>query len=454
MLRQSSAADSGPVPLARPDDTPFRRRAPVTRFGRWRSIFLVRGPEAALQGLRQLAAYRLRTALALSGIVVGVAALVGSLALLDGAEQMVVDLFERMGGTRAGRVMAQNGTFRFGRWMPSQKVYQLNRDDATALAASLPEVETTCPGHVTFGVTAEGGKEKFPGVLTWGLGPNHSDIRPVTILHGRNFSAAEEAAAAPVALVFETLARELFGRIDIVGEEIRLNGVRFTVIGVVRWPAGGNRKWVYIPFETMQSRLDKNKTVFIWYRLRAGVAFADFKGDLLRFLIGRHPGSKPADYAAFSWGERQDNELRTIRTQGRVLISVAGLCLLAGGIGVLNVFLISATERTREIGLRIALGASRRAVLGQFLFEATLLCAIGGAIGVILAAGVAEGFAYVVRARMSSGSGFGPRELNVSIGFGGVALGFGVSFLTAVVFGSFPAWRASRYDPAKSLRSE
>ena len=139
---------------------------------------------------------------------------------------------------------------------------------------------------------------------------------------------------------------------------------------------------------------------------------------------------------------------------------MALLCLVAGTVGVLNVFLISVTERTREMGLRLALGASRRGILGQILFEALVLCSLGGVAGLILGAGIAAGAQSALRSRMKRGSNLGsvldndPLTFSVHVDARGVAVAVTLIFASALLGGLYPAWRASRLDPAESLRHE
>jgi ABC-type antimicrobial peptide transport system permease subunit len=433
------------VPVIRP------RRG---RRERLRALLRVRAVETARQGMRQLAAHRMRTALALSGIIVGVAAVVGSLTLLDGVEAMVRASFEKLGGTQVGRVSGQNGVFRGGRWIPFQKRYPVTIEDMAALQGALSEIEAFSPN--TNGPAAvSAGHNRIDGAWVSGVGVNFLEVRPQTIIAGRFFNATEARGRERVAVLSRQLAVDLFDRGDVAGEEIMIGGQRFVVAGVFQ-TISRRRRAVLIPLETAVFRLGHPpEEMAAWVKVRSGVSFESQRDGMLEVLARRHPGAKKENFRIFSFGEFQGDALRGVAVQGKILISVALLCLLASGVGILNVFLISVTERTAEIGLRLALGASPRAVRGQFLFESLLLCGIGGAIGILAAQGVAALFAAVVHARAEVQGGlFGDTPLPVGLGLKGIVIGLALAVLTAVIFGSYPAWRASRFDPATSLRHE
>lgn len=422
----------------------------ATRGARLRALLLVRAPEAALQGMRQLAAYRLRTGLALSGIVVGVAAVVGSEALLDGVDRQVKATWEMLGGTQVGILRGRGTVWKGGRSIRLPKIHPVTEEDRRALTESIGEIEETTPTQgrpVSLAIA----RNRIDDFYVFGTGANYLKIRPFPIAAGRFFTGADQAASARVVVMSEPLARNLFDRVDVIGEEVLVDGQRFVVIGLLRAP---NKDWKFccMPFESMVHLLGGNPSgASTWIRVRSGANYSALQPRFLELLMKRHPGSTPDNFFTRSIGEIQARSTGPIRAQGRILITVALLCVLAGGVGIMNVFLISVTERTREIGLRIALGASRRAVLGQFLFEAFLLCAIGGAIGLAGSFGIAELFASIVRKSVTDG---GLENLRIAIGMKGISHALALVAVTAGIFGSYPAWRASRLDPATSLRHE
>ncbi|HEV8267451.1 MAG TPA: ABC transporter permease [Thermoanaerobaculia bacterium] len=417
---------------------------------------LVRALEITKQGLRHLAAHRFRTTLALLGIVVGVAAVVGSISLMDGVERMLRETFERLGGPRIGIARTQWGSFAGGRWIPFSKVYEMTDEDRRALPEAIPEIEEVCSS--SFGTaTIASERLEMPGVFVVGNDANWLRIRPFPLVYGRYFSPEEARRGERVAVVFRPLAEDLLGKSDPLGEEIRIDGQRFIVIGVLGTIGNGPRTdWrrIFVPFEAAAQRLGRPRNQAVsWFKVRPGTDTKALTAALSRVLVARHPGSKKENFFIRAFAQFQDDELKSLKARGSILIAVAVLCLVAGGVGVMNVFLVTVTERTAEIGLRMALGASKRSVLSQFLIEALVLCFFGGAVGLALGQGLAVGFAEVVKQRMTSGAAE-PELLSVSVGAKGVLLAVVLSSVVAALFGSLPAIRAARLDPATSLRHE
>lgn len=422
-----------------------------------RALLLARAPDALHQALRQLVAYRLRTGLALSGIAVGVAAVVGSTTLTDGVARNLRRSLERIGGTQIGILFSPPGAFRNGRWTSFPKRYPVNADDRRVLLASLPELEVLCPSRWGEARVSTGRVTLGP-LASYAVGPGFLRVRPFELRHGRFFTAEEDDRRERVVVVFDVLAEDLFGRTDVIGEEVVIDGQPFRIVGVLRRFWFGERNAylrIYLPEGTGVSRLGRDPNlVATFLKLTPGTSWAAATPEILRLLALRHPGSQPESFRIRTFAEFQDESLATIRAQGDILALVSLLCLFAGGVGILNVFLISVTERTREIGLRMALGASKAAILGQLLFEALFLCSVGGLAGLVAGQGVALGFAAVTRRSMMNGGFVDPDSLSVALGGKGILLGVGLTLLTTALFGTYPAWRASRLDPADALRHE
>ncbi|MEO6323601.1 MAG: ABC transporter permease [Thermoanaerobaculia bacterium] len=423
---------------------------------------LVRAVHLIGEAVRQIAAHRLRTGLAISGIAVGVAAVVGSLSLVDAFASLSRAGWERLGGARAGVVFARDSVFTGGRRIILSKVYPLTEEDHAALLTLLPELETISPS-VNIPAVVSTPRLTLRDINLFSTGSEYPGIRSFTIESGRFFDQGEVERAERVIVLYRDFAAELFGDANPLGQEVFVEGERFVVIGLFRPFPGRVLRNMFIPFRTGALRLGAVRNGHgpnVWVKLRLGADKVATQDAIYKALLRRHPGSTRDHFRVLMLGEFEDRFLKEIKTQGDVVIAVALLCLIAGAVGVLNVFLISVAERTREIGLRLALGASRRGILGQILFECLVLCAIGGLSGLLLGAGIAAGAQVALRSRMKPGTNAGtvldndPLMFSVHVDARGILAAVTLVFATAILGGLFPAWRASRLSPSEGLRHE
>ena len=423
----------GPVPAAA-----ARARAKE----RWR---LAEITEHLHQGLRTLAANKVRTALSMLGILIGVAAVVAMLALGRGAQQAIETqlaslgsnmLLLRPGAIRVGGVAQEAGT-----------TTRLTIDDVTAIRDRIPGVKEAAPNvsgrvRVTFG-------NKNWNTLVRGTAPEYASMRASEPQIGRFFTEEENRRRARVALVGLTVVRELFGDQDPVGEMIKLNKVNFQVIGVLP-PKGatGFRDQddvVVVPVLTAMRRLlGKDYVDYIDVEAVSPEDLDTVSKAVNQLMLTRHkvPPSQQQDaFQVRNLADIQAAFTESSRTMSMLLAAIAAISLFVGGIGIMNIMLVSVTERTREVGLRKAVGARPRDILAQFLSEAVVVSVVGGV------AGIACGWAATVT--LSGLAGW-----STSVSPGAVLLAFLFSAGIGIIFGIYPARKAARLNPIEALRYE
>ena len=419
-------ADPGPGP-ARPDRPDLAPRIDHTSP-------LSDVVEATRTALRALRANLFRSMLTLLGIVIGVAAVIAMLAIGDGAKQEVVDRISALG---VNLLTVRPGTpNQRGRDVPSTLVpedVEAIRDVPNVLAA-VPEQSATVTvryGNADHRTSASVTAADFPLARDW------------HVAHGTFFDTADEQDYAPVTVLGETVADALFGERDPVGEYILVNNLLFQVLGVMR-PLGAT-PWgrdqddvIIVPFTTGSLRITGQRhlataTIAVIDPARIDETQAAVE-DLLRARHGVE------DFRIRNMASVIETASETQRTMTVLLGIVGVISLVVGGIGVMNIMLVSVTERTREIGIRMATGARTRNILQQFLIEALVVTALGGLIGV----GAGLGVTAIISAF----------ETPVVYSLFPVLLAFGCAFSIGLIFGFLPARKAARLDPVAALASE
>ncbi|HJV24932.1 MAG TPA: MacB family efflux pump subunit [Aromatoleum sp.] len=420
-------ADPGPLPRSgpEPDFAPhIDRTSPLSDV-----------IEAARTALRALRTNIFRAALTLLGIVIGVAAVIAMLAIGDGAKRDVVDRISSMGtNLLTVRPGAPNQR---GRDTPATLVV----DDVRALR-DLPNVLTAVPDQNT-GVTVRygGADQRTSAEVT---GADYPLARNWPVARGTFFSAEDERRYAAVAVLGETVAKALFGDDDPVGAYMIVNNLVFQVIGVMgpmgATPWGSDQDDViFVPFTTGSLRLTGQRFLRSAIVAVEDVNRIDETQEEVRALLqARHSGVE--DFQIRNMASIIASATETQNTLTVLLGTVAAISLLVGGIGVMNIMLVSVTERTREIGIRMATGARMRNILQQFLIEALVVSALGGLIGV----GVGLGAAAIIAAF----------DTPIQYSLSPVLLAFGCAFATGLIFGYLPARKAARLDPVVALASE
>jgi macrolide transport system ATP-binding/permease protein len=390
--------------------------------------------EATRTALRALRANVFRAILTLLGIVIGVASVIAMLAIGDGAKQSVVDSISAMG---SNLLMVRPGA-------PNMRgrgsVVTLVPDDVTAIR-ELPNLLAAVPEQSSAVTVRYGGADHRTEVN--GTSADYTVARAWWPAQGIFFTAEDERSYATVAVLGQTVADALFAAADPLGRFILINNIPFQVIGVMA-PKGATA-WgqdqddvIFVPYTTGSLRLTgqrhlRNVTVAV----DDVAAIDDTQQALHALMLARH---SVEDFQIRNMASIIDSVTETQNTLTILLGSIAAISLLVGGIGVMNIMLVSVTERTREIGIRMATGARMRNILQQFLIEALVVSAVGGVIGV----GVGLGAAAIVEAF----------DTPIQYSLAPVVLAFGCAFATGLMFGYLPARKAARLDPVVALASE
>ncbi|HEY3215107.1 MAG TPA: ABC transporter permease [Candidatus Eisenbacteria bacterium] len=396
-------------------------------------------------GLAALTRNRLRAALTVLGIVIGVAAVIATLAIGQGAREAVQAQIRALG---ANTLSVIPGTITAGGARGGMgSITTMTSDDALAIKRECPAVDAIAAGVRTLGQVVYGNQNWSTQVQ--GTTADFTLIRQWPVESGVGITDSDVRGAAKVCVLGASVVRQLFADTDPVGQTVRIKDIPFRVVGVLSYKGGtgfgGDQDdLVLIPLTTAQRKL-MGITYVNWISVSAVsegqvTAAVDQITDLLRQRHRIRPGEND-DFFIRTQLEAASTAESTSRVMTLLLASIAAVSLLVGGIGIMNIMLVSVTERTREIGIRRALGARRRDILLQFLVESGFLSLAGGALGVVL--GVASASLISQLARW-------PTMVQPSA----VVLAFGFASLVGLFFGFYPARRASTLDPIDALRYE
>ena len=396
--------------------------------------------------LGALRANKLRSLLTMLGIVIGVAAVIAMVALGSGAQKAVNDRISALGTTL---LTVSPGQQRGMGVVIADQQAKLTMDDARALeerAASLRGVQPEMSRNLQITYLNKNANASIVGTTS-----NYLQVRKYEIDQGRMFTDREDQAIQRVAVVGPAVATNLgLENPDaLLDEDIRIRGIQFRVIGVLKSKGQANPfqnpdEQILIPLNTARFRVigsDRLRSISVLAESEDRIP--DAMADIQKVLRREHRlrSGQPDDFSMRSQADFLNTMGETTKVFTFLLSGIAAVSLLVGGIGIMNIMLVSVTERTREIGIRKALGATRVNILLQFLIEAVVLCCLGGIVGILI--GSAGALA------MSKSAGW-----NTEISMGAIGLAFAFSALVGILFGVWPARRAATMDPIIALRYE
>ncbi|MEA3157067.1 MAG: putative transport system permease protein [Betaproteobacteria bacterium] len=400
--------------------------------------------------LRALRVHKLRSGLTMLGIIIGIAAVITMIAIGSGAQAQVEEQIKALGTNLI--IVTPGSVTSGGVRMGAGSRASLTEDDAYALQRELPDVQAAAP-------TLRGSGPMVFGASNWttsfhGSTVDFFEARNWQIASGKRFDAEDVTGAAKVMLLGETVARNLFGDSDPIGQIVRVRTVPMEVIGVMERKGQtlqGNDQddMILIPITTARNRLlggSQAKLRLVHYisvKVRDGADMTQTDDDMRTLLRQRHRRQSGQDdgFTLRNLSEVLSAREASTRIMTLLLAAVASISLLVGGIGIMNIMLVSVTERTREIGLRMAVGARGRDILSQFLAEAVTLALVGGLFGILLGIGSSAAIAYFA-------------GWHTVLNLNAIVLAVVFAALVGVFFGFYPARKASRLLPIEALRYE
>jgi putative ABC transport system permease protein len=406
--------------------------------------------QSARIATRALRVNKLRSVLTMLGIIIGVGAVIAMVGVGAGAQARVAEQINSLGSNLL--VILSGSINQSGIRLGAGSQLTITEDDATAIQREVPSVQASAP-------TMRGGAQIVFGNLNWATGvqgvtSTYLEARDWGVDSGRGITQEDVDGATKIVLLGQTTAQNLFGDADPLGQVIRIKKVPFTVVGLLE--RKGQNSWgqdqddvVVIPLSTAKkkvlgvSQANARSVGAISVKVRSGEDMGEAETQIRELLRQRHrlQPYQDDDFNVRNLSEILQTQEESSRVMTYLLAAIASVSLLVGGIGIMNIMLVSVTERTREIGLRMAVGARGRDILVQFLVEAVTLSLIGGIIGIAMGIGGSTLISYFA-------------DWRTLVSMESIVLAFGFSAAVGVFFGFYPARKAARLDPIDALRYE
>jgi putative ABC transport system permease protein len=396
--------------------------------------------------MRALARNKLRSILTMLGIIIGVGAVIAMVSVGQGAQQQAQQQIAAMG---SNMLFVQSGTVnRGGMRMGSGATKTLIYDDMTAILREAPSVKAAAPGSQASAQVVFG-NDNWATTIN-GTEPQYFDIRSWPMAEGSSFSQDDVSMAANVAVIGESVRKNLFGATDPIGETVRINNLPFKVVGLLTAKGTSAAMGqdqddiILVPITTLQKKIT-GQDWLRWIMVSAVSKDASYTAQqqITALLRDRHRirSAQDDDFFVRNLADMADLADQNARLFTILLGSIASISLLVGGIGIMNIMLVSVTERTREIGIRMAIGATEGDVQQQFLIEAVVLSIVGGAVGILSGMGAS----YLITQTLGWPVLVSPTAIFAAVLF---------SMAVGVFFGFYPARKAARLDPIEALRYE
>ena len=410
----------------------------------WMQAVVIQGWQTALIALRALRRNKMRSTLTALGIIIGVASVVAMVAVGNGAQARITKQVSALGQNLLTVFAGSKKTGGVQSGFGSASTITLA--DAEAIAREVPDLAAISPEVSTTAQAIANGRNWSTSVV--GESQDYLKIRSWKMAAGSMFDERDVRGSARVAVIGPTTANELFGPLNPVGQSVRIKNIPFTIIGLLESKGAGmggmnQDDRIIIPYTTAMKRITGDKYLrSVHVQIASASRMEIAQQQITGLLRQRHRITEGNDdFNIFNQKEIADtvNSISTVITL--LLGSVAGISLVVGGIGIMNIMLVSVTERTREIGIRIAVGAQPGDIRLQFLIEAVTLSLLGGLIGVMAGVGASRLVSMVA-------------DFNAIVSIGSMILAFGVSSFIGIFFGFYPAHKAAALNPIEALRYE